>query len=77
MSRGRASDLWTPSREIRAPKGAAFDLVESCRPYIALSQGGVVSHFTAARIHGLYLPAWCGSSEQLHLTRPAGLSEPR
>lgn len=77
MSRSRASDLWTPSREIRVPKGAAFDLLESCRPYIALSPDGVVSHLTAARIHGLYLPAWCGDSEQLHLSRPAGVSEPR
>lgn len=77
VSRSRASDLWTPSRGIRIPKSAVFNALENARPYTTLENTGVVSHFTAARIHGLYLPSWCRNDESLHITRPPDVAEPR
>lgn len=76
-ARMQASDLWTPSRSIRAHKGAVFDLVESCRPYTQVTASGAISHITAARIHGLFLPPRCENEGVLHLSRPKGVAEPK
>ncbi|WP_287931807.1 hypothetical protein [Arthrobacter sp.] len=76
-SRTRASDLWTPSRGIRVHKGADFDLLNACRPYTEATDSSVVSHLTAAKIHGLYLPQRCVDDHFLHLARPAGGGVPR
>ncbi|WP_245933426.1 endonuclease domain-containing protein [Arthrobacter livingstonensis] len=76
-SRTRASDLWIPSRGIRVHKSAAFDLLDSCRPYTDTTGPAVVSHVTAAKIHGLYLPQRCLDDQTLHLARPTGTGMPR
>jgi len=76
-SRTRAPDLWTPSRGIRVPRGAEVDLVEQCRPYTEVTRQAVVSHITAARIHGFYLPFRCSEGRSLDLSCPPGVGQPR
>lgn len=76
-SRTRASDLWTTSRGIRVHKGASFELLDACRPYTESTDSSVVSHVTAAKIHGLYLPQRCLDDQFLHLARPTGTGMPR
>ncbi|MGO4383132.1 DUF559 domain-containing protein [Specibacter sp. RAF43] len=78
VSRGRtrSPDLWTPSRGIRVPRDAVFSLLDRCRPHTAVTDSGVISHLTAARIHGLYLPSWCEGERPIDLSRPKGASAP-
>lgn len=69
----RASDLRTPGRGIRVPRTAEADGVDfaaSCRPYLGLLPDAVLSHTTAARLHGMPLPASYGRDPVLHLARP-------
>jgi len=54
-----------------------FELLESCRAHVAVTRSGVVSHITAAKLHGLYLPARFDDMQTLDLARPKGESEPR
>ena len=73
----RASDLRTPSRCIRVPRGSAKNLVNSCRPYLDLLPDAVISHATAARLHGLVLPQRLAEEPVLHLSRGFGKGQPR
>lgn len=85
--RARSSDLVTPSRGIRIPSGSLANgppaqdplvrLLDRCRPYTEVTNSSVVSHITAAKIHGLYLPQWCENVQALDLSRPRGMPEPR
>lgn len=76
-ARTRASDLWTPSRDIRLPTSTSYDLLESCRVHIAATPFSFVSHLTAAKIHGMFLPSRFEPSSPLDLARTPGLQRPR
>lgn len=74
LTRGRlrASDLRIPSRGIRVPRAAdgdAGDLAARARPYLQLLPDAVLSHTTAARLHGIPLPASFRREPVLHLAR--------
>lgn len=70
----RASDLRIPSRGIRVPRlsgnaGDDGDLTARARPYLELLPDAVLSHTTAARLHGMPLPASYRHESVLHLAR--------
>lgn len=68
----RASDLRIPSRGIRVPReadGDDADLAARARPYLELLPDAVLSHTTAARLHGMPLPASYRHESVLHLAR--------
>lgn len=73
----RADDLSAPVTGLRLPKGAPFNLLEKCRALTQLVPKSVISHVTAARIHGLYLPTWLDTREGTDLARPFDLTIPR
>lgn len=75
--RTRGRDLWTPSREIRVPVAAPFNLLDRCRTYTGVTPNSVVSHLTAGVIHGLYLPYRLEELRALDLARPVGDGQPR
>lgn len=75
--RTRASDLWTPSRGIRVPKGADFQLLDSCRTLTEVTPNGIISHLTAARIHGFHLPWRCEEQNLFDVARCIGEGRPR
>lgn len=75
--RTRGPDLWTPSREIRIPVAAPFNLLDRCRAYAAVTPNSVVSHQTAAVVHGLYLPYRLEKLRALDLARAVGDGPPR
>ncbi|MHA7269306.1 hypothetical protein [Arthrobacter sp. HLT1-20] len=77
VSRLRAQDLSTPSREIRVPRSQPQRLLDRVRPYTLLSPGSCISHVTAAQLHGLPLPWFDDEIKTVHLTRPAGSRQPR
>lgn len=79
LGRGRlrASDLRIPSRSIRVPGSGPFRLAERCRPYVELMPDAVISHSTAARLHGLVLPRRLFEERVLHLSRRPGQGVPR
>lgn len=73
----RASDLRIPSRGIRVPREAAAsgatdapaELAARARPYLQLLPDAVLSHTTAAQVHGIPLPASYRNEPVLHLAR--------
>ncbi|MEB7505280.1 hypothetical protein [Arthrobacter koreensis] len=72
----RASDLRIPSRGIRVPRaldGGAGDgpagLAARARPYLQLLPDAVLSHTSAALLHGIPLPAPYRDDPVLHLAR--------
>ncbi|WP_139244291.1 hypothetical protein [Arthrobacter alpinus] len=79
VSRGRtrAGDLSTPSRGIRIPTKAEIAFLDSCRTLTEVTPNGVISHLTAARIHGLYLPHRFREQQLFDLAKPAGDARPR
>ncbi|WP_269938195.1 DUF559 domain-containing protein [Arthrobacter sp. HY1533] len=74
--RTRASDLWIPSRGIRVPRDIEPGLLDCCRTLAEVTPNGVISHLTAARIHGFYLPARLQHGP-FDVARPAGQDSPR
>ena len=76
-SRSRADDLLLPSQGIRMPKFADVNLLEECRVHVAATPGSFVSHLTAAKLHGLYLPLRYESVQPLDLSRRRGEPQPR
>ena len=70
--RTRTRDLKTVSRGVREPVGVEQSLVQQVHPHLVLLPDAVASDATAARLHGMPLPPWVESEEQLHLTRPTG-----
>lgn len=75
--RMRAGDLWIPSRTIRIPKNAIFSLFDSCRALTAATPHAVISHLTAARLYGFYLPWRLSEQGDFDLAKPAGQARPR
>lgn len=73
----RAGDLSKPSRGVRVPQTVDCELLDHCRPYTQLTGNSVVSHITAAKIHGLFLPSRFKDGQLLDLTRPTGCASPR
>lgn len=68
----RASDLRIPSRGIRVPRGAgdgSAGLAARARPYLQLLPDAVLSHTSAALLHGMPLPAPYRDDPVLHLAR--------
>ncbi|WP_133159037.1 hypothetical protein [Arthrobacter glacialis] len=76
-ARTRSRDLWTPSREIRLPRSGSFELLESCRAHTSVTSSSFISHITAAKIHGLFLPSRFEAAQCLDVARPRGESSPR
>ena len=77
VGRLRASDLRIPSRGIRVPRasdggvaGGPAELAARARPYLQLLPDAVLSHTSAALLHGIPLPASYRSEPVLHLARP-------
>lgn len=79
LSRGRsrAPDLVLPSRGIRVPAAADFNLLEQCRAHVAVTPRSFVSHVTAAKLHGLFLPPRLEAQQSLDLSRRRGEPQPR
>ena len=75
--RTKSADLRTPSRMIRVPKGGKISLVDRCRPYTDLTNDGIISHLTAAHIHGFDLPRGFETQTAIDLSRPREASTPR
>ncbi|RAN76467.1 hypothetical protein B5P43_22950 [Bacillus sp. SRB_336] len=75
--RSRASDLVSMGRGLRVPKSAEFQLVDSCRALTAATPGSVISHLTAAKLHGLFLSARLNDLPQLDLAQQLGTGRPR
>ena len=77
VGRLRASDLRIPSRGIRVPRADNGDgpaegpaeLAARARPYLQLLPDAVLSHTTAALLHGIPLPAQYRNEAVLHLAR--------
>lgn len=65
------------SQGLYRPAAWDFDLREAARALSAVSPGAWISHVTAARLHGLMLPAWLSESQELHLSKPRKLPEAR
>jgi len=73
----RASDLRIPSRGIRVPRAddgdgpgdGPGDLAARARPYLQLLPDAVLSHTTAALLHGIPLPPSSRKEPVLHLAR--------
>lgn len=75
--RVRAKDLASPGRGVRTPRQAPPNLLEDCRAFTTVVPNGVVSHATAARLHGLYLPPRLEGMPGLDLARRIGEPKPR
>ena len=77
VGRLRASDLRIPSRGIRVPRAAdgdgpgdgPGDLAARVWPYLQLLPDAVLSHTTAALLHGIPLPPSYRNEPVLHLAR--------
>ncbi|MEV7607774.1 DUF559 domain-containing protein [Paenarthrobacter sp. NPDC089322] len=65
------------SQGIYRPADWKFDLASAARALSAASPGAWISHVTAARLHGLYLPSWLADSNELHLSKPRKLPSVR
>lgn len=65
------------SRELYRPAAWDFSLDAAARALCACSPGAWISHGTAARLHGLFLPPWLSDSHALHLSKPKTLPEAR
>lgn len=77
VRRTRASDLRIPSRSIRVPKNADFTLFDSCRALTAATPHAVITHLTAARLYGFYLPWRFREQGEFDLAKWAGQARPR
>lgn len=75
--RTTANDVRTPSRAIRVPVGVDLSLLQRCRPYTDVTAGSVISHLTAARIHGFPIPVGFECPPLLDVARPRGAAVPR
>ena len=75
--RARASDLWTPCREVRLPKNVPITLIDSCRAITAVTLGSLISHITAAKLHGFRLPLRFINTQNIHLSKNLGQGRPQ
>lgn len=65
------------SQGIYRPADWDFNLAAAARSLSAASPGAWISHVTAARLHGLWLPPWLADSNELHLSKPRSLPSVR
>ncbi|MFQ4147787.1 DUF559 domain-containing protein [Arthrobacter sp. LAPM80] len=75
--RARPPTHVTPSREIRMPRLAHSDLLERCRAHVDVTPNSIVSHLTAAALHGLTLPSRFDVLPVIDLSRRFGKPQPR
>ena len=75
LSRGRlrSSDLASAGRLLYLPAGWDFELTAMARALSAATPGAWISHVTAARLLGLWLPPWLQDSRVLHLSKTRAL----
>ena len=75
LSRGRlrSSDLASAGRLLYLPAGWDFELPAMARALSAATPGAWISHVTAARLLGLWLPPWLQDSRVLHLSKTRAL----
>ncbi|MCW3768586.1 endonuclease domain-containing protein [Paenarthrobacter sp. PAE-2] len=69
----RRTDIHPVSRGLYRPVEWDFDLAAAARSLSAASPGAWISHVTAARLQGLFLPPWLSDSNELHLSKPRKL----
>lgn len=79
LTRGRlrGRDLQASSRSVRLPRTGEPTIIEHCQPYVQLLPGAIVSHGTAAQIHGLMLPTRLEADPIIHLSRRPSDAVPR
>ncbi|MFJ4209694.1 DUF559 domain-containing protein [Paenarthrobacter sp. NPDC089675] len=73
----RRQDVDPVSRGLYRPAEWDFDLSSAARSLASATPGAWISHVTAARLHGLVLPAWLADSNELHLSKPRKLPSVR
>ncbi|MFJ4172008.1 endonuclease domain-containing protein [Paenarthrobacter sp. NPDC089714] len=73
----KRSSIEGVSQGIFRPSDWEFDLASAARSLSAASPGAWISHVTAARLQGLYLPPWLADSNELHLSKPRKLPSVR
>ncbi|WP_130179176.1 hypothetical protein [Cryobacterium sp. SO1] len=74
----QGSDLCAPFRAVRVagpPPTSALDLSRSYAERMPPTH--VISHHTAALLHGLPVPGWLESDRRIHVTVPAGTRPPQ
>lgn len=65
----RATDLIAPYRAVRAPAGEQLPFVAHCHAALsALSDEAFLSHFTAARLHGIPIPNRFALEDTIHVS---------
>lgn len=77
LSRLKRGDVVNVSKSIYRPADWDFDLVDAARVLSEATPNAWISHTTAARIHGLILPSWLSSSNELHLSKARNLPSSR
>lgn len=73
----RRKDIDPVSRGLYRPAEWTFDLSSAARALSSVTPGAWISHVTAARLHGLFLPPWLADSNELHLSKPRKLPSVR
>ena len=75
LSRGRlrSSDVASAGRLLYVPAGWDFELPAMARAVSAATPGAWISHVTAARLLGLWLPPWLQDNQVLHLSKTRAL----
>ena len=79
----KRSHLWNRakidgvSRGLYRPSDWNFELSAAARALSAATPGAWISHVTAARLHGTFLPPWLSDSNELHLSKPRHLPSVR
>ncbi|MFI2565703.1 endonuclease domain-containing protein [Paenarthrobacter sp. NPDC018779] len=73
----KRSSIEGVSQGIFRPSDWEFDLASAARSLSSASPGAWISHITAARLQGLYLPPWLADSNELHLSKPRKLPSVR
>lgn len=76
-SRTVALDLLAPSRGLRRFTSSEPDALSSIRSHLAVTPGGFASHFTAARLWDIPLPAWAEAQGEIDISRRNLLAAPR
>lgn len=71
-------DLVAPFRGVRSAGPAPGTAVQLSRSYVErMAPTHLISHQTAALLHGLPLPSWLAADTRIHVTVPAGTRPPQ
>lgn len=73
----RSGELKLVSRNIYRPPDWEFNLHDAARSLSAASPGAWISHGTAAVLYQFLLPPWMSESNELHMSKPRTLPQPR